>query len=539
MIAVRHANYRLLLFLGLAILSPLVSSDTSLAFSPLITSSRVTHVTSTGATLEADIDPQGTSAGVFYQFQLLHDPGEAPTEIACPPSVSGYSACVGPQDSGALPIGWISGAGPQSVSLGLSGTGLTLMPARTYYYRVLVADRIFSEDTVEWEPPAVLGPTKSFTTPPTGAEPFSLTFTEDRANVGVQLSDAAMFTAPETAPFAAQIDPGTGSITAGELQVPDFTTHITDPLDADVNVHFEIGIIGGNFNQATGALTLEGEANATLTSEGKECAVSTSPNPLVLSTADTSGGTIPRSGAPFTHGLSGAGAIAGQWTDMDATPKIPGKGIFVCETVDERIEGPGGIWLVQVGDVIPPAAPQLTATDPASPGASGTPRILGSAETGSTVRLYSGSVCAGAPLASGSAAELTSPGIAVDVPEGTAASFAASATDAAGNTSPCSSPISYRHGAAVCFSAGAGDCGGPSNSLRCVVPKLVGLKLGRAKSALRAADCAIGSVSKPNARKRKLGPLVVRSSTPSIGRTFPAGTAVNLRLGPKPRRNTR
>lgn len=38
------------------------------------------------------------------------------------------------------------------------------------------------------------------------AEPVSMTFTEARANVGVQLADAALFEAPDTAPFAAQID---------------------------------------------------------------------------------------------------------------------------------------------------------------------------------------------------------------------------------------------------------------------------------------------------------------------------------------------
>lgn len=47
-----------------------------------------------------------------------------------------------------------------------------------------------------------------------------MTFTEARANVGVQLSDAALFTAPNTAPFAAQIDRENGLITAGNLQVP-------------------------------------------------------------------------------------------------------------------------------------------------------------------------------------------------------------------------------------------------------------------------------------------------------------------------------
>ena len=118
------------------------------------------------ATLEAKIDPQGASAGVFYQFQLLLDPGEAPTEIACPPSVPGYSVCVGPQDPGVLPLEWIPGNEAQTVKLDLSSAGVTLDPGRTYFFRVLVANRVFTEDTAEWEPPAVVGTSAQFTTPP-------------------------------------------------------------------------------------------------------------------------------------------------------------------------------------------------------------------------------------------------------------------------------------------------------------------------------------------------------------------------------------
>jgi len=189
------------------------------------------------------------------------------------------------------------------------------------------------------------------------ANPLSMTFTESRANVGVQLSDEALFEAPDTAPLNAQIDPGSGAISGGVLTVPQFSTHITEPLNADVTVDFEIGVITGSFNQATGALTLKGEAGGTLTSEGKECTVTTTPSILELSTAGSNGGTSPRSGVAFAGGLGGAGAIAGQWADMDATPTIPGEGIAVCETVDERIEGPGGIWLDQKGTVAPPPPP--------------------------------------------------------------------------------------------------------------------------------------------------------------------------------------
>lgn len=162
------------------------------------------------------------------------------------------------------------------------------------------------------------------------AAPLSMTFTEARANVGVQLSDEALFAAPETAPFSAQIDPVSGAISSGTLGVPDFETHIEEPIKADVTVDFDIGQITGSFDQATGALSLSGVAGGTLTAsgnptyEGEKCTVLAEPSPITLTTAGSSGGTNPRSGAPFVNGLAGSGAIAGEWEDMSAEPVEPG-----------------------------------------------------------------------------------------------------------------------------------------------------------------------------------------------------------------------
>lgn len=356
------------------------------------------------------------------------------------------------------------------------------------------------------------------------AEPLSMTFTEDRANVGVQLSDAAMFEPPRTAPLNAQIDPGSGVITGGALDVPQFATHITQPIVADVTVDFDIGVITGSFNQANGALTLEGEAGGTLTAkggtfDGEECIVSTTPTTLELSTAG-GGGAIPRPGVPFAAGLAGAGAIAGEWTDMDAEPVDSGDAdnVSFCNNVETQIGGPGGIWLEQ-DDVVPPAAPQLTSTDPGSPSPSGTPRIRGTAEAGSTVRVYSGTDCTGTPVGTGSAAELGSPGIRVEVAEGVTAAFSATATDAAGNVSGCSASISYAHTR--------------KPAPTCVVPNVVGKKLKAAKRAIRAAGCKVGKVHKPKRRKGKgRRVLVVKSSNPAAGAS-PANGKVNLRLGRK------
>jgi len=379
--------------------------------------------------------------------------------------------------------------------------------------------------------------------PIASAEPLSMTFTEARANVGIQLEDEALFAAPATAPFSAQIDPLTGAITNGTLGVPDFETHIEEPIHADVTVSFDIGQITGSFDQAAGALSLTGTAGGTLTAtdnptyEGEQCTVLAEQSPITLTTAGSSGGTSPRSGTPFSAGLAGSGAIAGEWENMSAEPLEPGvtKNVNFCEDVEDRIDGLGGVWMQQE-DLAPPSAPQLVSTNPASPSLSGDPRILGSAEAGSTVRVYAGSGCTGAPVATGSAAELASPGIGVSVAPDTTATFSATATDAAGNASTCSASISYTR-------IHSDSAPPPPPPPTCIVPELVGKKPGRAKAALRDANCSVGKVLKPKHSKgRRRGALVVKSSTPSQGTTLAAGSPVDLKLGhkhhkPKPPRS--
>jgi uncharacterized delta-60 repeat protein len=94
-------------------------------------------------------------------------------------------------------------------------------------------------------------------------------------------------------------------------------------------------------------------------------------------------------------------------------------------------------------DSTPPPAPTLSETDPVSPANENNPEIKGSAEAGSTVNLYTTSDCTGSPVATGSAADFSSPGITVSVGNNTTTTFKGTATDAAGNTSPCSVSITY------------------------------------------------------------------------------------------------
>ena len=87
------------------------------------------------------------------------------------------------------------------------------------------------------------------------------------------------------------------------------------------------------------------------------------------------------------------------------------------------------------------AAPLLLATDPPSPADDNTPRLLGSAEAGTTINVYANPSCAGAPLTTAVAAELA-PGIELSVADSTTTTFYANATGTLG-TSACSAGLTY------------------------------------------------------------------------------------------------
>ncbi len=100
-------------------------------------------------------------------------------------------------------------------------------------------------------------------------------------------------------------------------------------------------------------------------------------------------------------------------------------------------------------DTTAPGAPSLTSTDPASPSnASTTPTVAGSAEPGSTVRIYAGLSCdtTTTPLATVAASPAGAFSAPVTVAPNSSTTFFATATDAAGNPSPCSlPPLPYVH----------------------------------------------------------------------------------------------
>jgi Tol biopolymer transport system component len=90
-----------------------------------------------------------------------------------------------------------------------------------------------------------------------------------------------------------------------------------------------------------------------------------------------------------------------------------------------------------------PPPPTLTETNPESPAASTSPRVIGDAEANSRVKVYATPDCSGEPAATGTAAELQSPGLKATVARGSMTEFRATA-EAEGFVSKCSAPITYR-----------------------------------------------------------------------------------------------
>jgi len=158
-----------------AVLSAGVLPTASFAASaPVLGSAWATGVTQNDATLEAEINPEDPSVGVYYQFQVVTSASEFLPEIVCPPERDWrpLDGCDGTLTPSALPIGFIEhGTESRVAQTDLADAGLTLQPDTTYHYRVLAARKVATEDTLQWEGPAVVGSEHTFTTLATGPAP--------------------------------------------------------------------------------------------------------------------------------------------------------------------------------------------------------------------------------------------------------------------------------------------------------------------------------------------------------------------------------
>jgi len=162
-------------------------------------------------------------------------------------------------------------------------------------------------------------------------------------------------------------------------------------------------------------------------------------------TALVSVGPIGGSGA-FSAGLRGVSSD-GSRAFFTTSERLTVDDDFAGEEDVYSWTAPGTTLLVSVKNsselVLGPPPPTLEGTSPASPGETTEPRIVGQAESGATITVYTNSSCSGEAVPpGGSAEELAGAGIPVTVAEGTKTTFYATA-ELEGVVSPCSNGVSY------------------------------------------------------------------------------------------------
>ena len=142
-------------------------------------------------------------------------------------------------------------------------------------------------------------------------------------------------------------------------------------------------------------------------------------------------------GAPTATGTAAAFASPGITVAVSDDTSTTFKA--TATDVAGNVSGCSTASVTYVEDSTAPALPTSLASSPVGPANNNSPAISGSAEAGSTVKLYTTGACTGAPTATGTAAAFASPGITASVSDDTTTTFKATATDTAGNVSACSS----------------------------------------------------------------------------------------------------
>jgi hypothetical protein len=153
----------------------------------------------------------------------------------------------------------------------------------------------------------------------------------------------------------------------------------------------------------------------------------------LYTTTDCSGG-VAASGSAATFGGAGITVTVpdNATTNLSATATDTYGAVSPCSTS-----------IAYTADSTPPGAPTISSSSPASPANDNDPELIGSAEGGSTVKIFTTSDCSGAPVASGSEATFAGGGISVNVGANSSTTFKATATDAVGNVSSCSAGLTY------------------------------------------------------------------------------------------------
>lgn len=167
-------------------------------------------------------------------------------------------------------------------------------------------------------------------------------------------------------------------------------------------------------------------------------------NNVVLNGAAEAGSTVTAfktlncTGTPFGLGTAAAFASTG-FPFTVANNSVTLLSAYATDAAGNT--GPCSNSISYAEDSMPPPAPGLT-TSPISPANENAPRFKGTAETGSTVAVFTNGSCSGTAFNGGTAAVFASSGFTFIVANNSTTTLSARVTDLAGN-STCSSPLAY------------------------------------------------------------------------------------------------
>lgn len=138
--------------------------------------------------------------------------------------------------------------------------------------------------------------------------------------------------------------------------------------------------------------------------------------------------------------LAGATPVAVDLLDLSLADQQTHVISVVC--TDAAGNQDSASYTAEVDLTRPPDPPALLETSPPSPANDNNPEVSGTVEAGTTVRLYSDSICSSL-LASGSAELFTTTGITINVADNSTTTLYANATDATAHVSTCSGGLVY------------------------------------------------------------------------------------------------
>ncbi len=190
---------------------------------------------------------------------------------------------------------------------------------------------------------------------------------------------------------------------------------------------------------------------------------------------------------------------------------------------DDPDQGPVPYGDLEVFTSHVPAKPSQLATTPASPAKDTSPRVTGTADDGTTVKLYANSSCTGTPVATGTAAAFADPGLTVTVANGSTTTYYATASDTFG-TSKCSTSAAAYHNTAPTLNVSADTHPEPNQQVPFTVSGVAGTSSGLFYLATGTGNSCASSYTAQSSQSQGYGADTSVPAGPfSIDRQGPPG----------------